>query len=228
MRRSGFTMVELIFVIIIIGILSVAAIPKFGDIKDRAKAATEYSALSSLSSAIEGAMEFQREDFNNVLIDWHGRGKDASNVSGSYEIANTDGTVLDKILKKNDDLQIVAFCATGTPGGASNGAWDDVIFLKEKASHKTLGTAEADTAANGGNGKPDKNDVWVFNASPDDVYIYHHDGKTDKNTTVSSGEIVLIDNGQATTLEVTAQNDAASEGDIGASLATAEVGSGRL
>ena len=80
MRRNGFTMVELIFVIIIIGVLSVAAIPKFGDIKDRAKVATEYGALSGLDDVIAANMEMQKDDYNNILVDWHNLGADASDL----------------------------------------------------------------------------------------------------------------------------------------------------
>lgn len=80
MKRNGFTMVELIFVIIIIGVLSVAAIPKFGDIKDRAKVATEYGALSGLDDVIAANMEMQKDDYNNILVDWHNLGADASDL----------------------------------------------------------------------------------------------------------------------------------------------------
>ncbi len=226
MRRNGFTMVELIFVIIIIGILSVAAIPKFGDIKDRAKVATEYSAMTGLDSAIEGAMEFQREDFDNILVDWHGLGADANNVANSYASANTNNQVLSKILKKNENLQIVAYAEAGIAGTNGNGAWDDVLFIKGKASDKTLGVKEADTAASGGNGKPDKNDVWVFNASPDDVTIYHYDGKQAVDTLVASGEIVLIDNDDGVSIDNTIAAGHGATTKIGASIDITAVGSG--
>ncbi len=199
MKRTGFTMVELIFVIIIIGILSVAAIPKFGDIKDRAKVSTEYSSLSGLDGSITAAMEFQYEDYTNYLVDWHEdgiiSGADDATLKPLYLAINGKSSVLKKIVKKGDALKIVAFAGAGTAGTATNGAWDDILILKATASNYATGTKEADDAANGGNGKPDKNDFWVFNASPNAIDVYHHDGKTDVKTTVESGEITLIDNG---------------------------------
>ena len=185
MRRSGFTMVELIFVIIIIGILSVAAIPKFGNIKDRAKSATEYSALSGLNSVITGAMEFQGEDFNNIYVDWHGVDWNNS-ITDTYNNVNAAGKVLNKILKKNEDLEIIAYAEAGTTG--ANGIYDDILFIKGKASDATLGASEADKVGSL-NGKPDKTDVWVFNASPNLATITHAGTKM----TVASGEIALID-----------------------------------
>jgi len=45
--RRGFTMIELIFVIVIIGILAVIAIPKLNATRDDAKIATELQNLST-------------------------------------------------------------------------------------------------------------------------------------------------------------------------------------
>lgn len=88
------------------------------------------------------------------------------------------------------------------------------MLIKGKASDITSGAKEADTAANGGNGKPDKNDFWVFNASDKNISVFHHDGKAIVTTPVKSGEIVLIDNG-APIVEINANHDDATEGHIG-------------
>ncbi len=207
MRRSGFTMVELIFVIIIIGILSVAAIPKFGDIKDRAKSATEYSALSSLNSAITGAMEFQREDFNNIHVDWHEVDWN-STLTETYNNANAAGKVLNKILKKNDDFEIIAYAEAGEIG--ANGIYDDIFFIKGKASDATLGASEADKVGSL-NGKPDKTDVWIFNASPNFATITHEGNEIN----VTSGEITLIDLTTGLAITDTFQNSPANAADPG-------------
>ena len=52
MKRSGFTMIELIFVIVIIGILSAVALPKFLGVATQAKVAKVKSFVGTLNMTV--------------------------------------------------------------------------------------------------------------------------------------------------------------------------------
>jgi len=53
MNNKAFTLIELIFTIVIIGVLASVAIPKFAGLSDNSKIAAELSTASSVQSALD-------------------------------------------------------------------------------------------------------------------------------------------------------------------------------
>ncbi len=206
-------MVELIFVIIIIGILSAAAIPKFGDIKDRAKVNSELSAMEGLASAITVAQESRNDNYGDYKVNWYALPEADANGSNTASLAafgavlkkvNDSKSVLKKIAKKTNKLKIVAFAPfseNGTIWNPGAGIYYSPVIITGEASNVHGVKYPKDAPGQDIAGKPDKNDFWVFNPSSQDLLIDGTGayGANINPVTIESGSLALVDvNGTVT------------------------------
>lgn len=205
-NTKAFTMVELIFVIVIIGILAAVALPKFSSVKDKAKISTEMSSINSLDGAIVAAVEFQADDYGNRNVDWHDA--NIGDLSAphttrlnKYVEINSKKSVLKKVAKKTEGTKIIGFIGfrqdasfpNGTMASASNVQYTtDVLILTGAASDRITGVNVPDDIL----GKPDKNDFWVFNPNNIELNVTINSATMNNNDNfliVPAQSVALVD-----------------------------------
>ncbi|WP_458699522.1 type II secretion system protein [Sulfurospirillum sp. 1307] len=185
MNKSAFTMVELIFVIVIIGILASVAIPKLTGVSDGAKKSAEIATISAVVTAIEsahGEWSINEGDFtwgnkrSSSELNSHGYPNKLGDPNDpfNYVIKNSKNfkLITEDIMPGNDDINISVY--TGPASDSSNG----VKFPKDAPNSDILN-------------KPDKNDFWVYAS-----YIKDKCTLTCTNCSskvLYSGDFVLID-----------------------------------
>lgn len=138
--KSGFTLVELVIVIVVLGILSAVAVPRFIDFSGDAKVAATKGALGGVRSAVSNYYAFSATP-------------SGGGVAGFPTLVQvqTPGTVMAQELPDNpystgsDKNVVVAGTAKGTPAAAdTTGGWVYNAATGEFWAGTASGASEAD------------------------------------------------------------------------------------
>jgi prepilin-type N-terminal cleavage/methylation domain-containing protein len=116
MKRNAFTLVELIFVIVIIGVLAAVAVPKFKNLKQNAevKAAIKTTIDTASSAASAAVNQLDLESNTTVqlsdLVNVKGKGWSyvSTDTNGTYLYNNPNGSTISTI-RLNTDARTVYY-----------------------------------------------------------------------------------------------------------------------
>lgn len=141
--HSAFTLVELIFVIVIIGVLSAVAIPKFANLTDNSRIASELATASSVQTALDAI--HSEWITNTCSFDWGNAQNTATNPLNASGYPTSLGNPLDFILKNTENGDWVL----GADG-----------YYRGPATKNGTSTKDRNIAH-----KPEGNDYWEYNAT---------------------------------------------------------------
>ena len=86
MKSNGFTLIELVVVIVILGILAAIAVPKYIDVTERAREASDRSVLGSLRSSTH--LLYAQNILSTNSLTGTNLWPAASNVWGNLTVSN--------------------------------------------------------------------------------------------------------------------------------------------
>lgn len=194
-NKKAFTMVELIFVIVIIGLLGAVAVPQFMKTTGSAKVNAELATMDNLSSSLEWSKLYVSGKLSNLHFSDEDEAVDLiADRKTAYRKANTESSLFTQVSASGGKgMRIVAMQNLDQTSG------DDVLILKGKASDTISGLDYPSISDSGTTrdlvGKPDRNDIWVFNGKSSSITIDIDgiDTTTDDRFKISAYSVLLVD-----------------------------------
>ena len=152
----AFTLIELIFVIVIIGVLASVAIPKFSHLSSNAKISSEMATAATVQSALD-----------DIHADW-------ITAEGTFSWGNGKNSDCSSGSGVSDDFN----CTSGYPTKLGENGKAFNYLLKNPKSvdakwsctannnyHGPASSTDSGVAENGDDKQPDSNDHWDYNAT---------------------------------------------------------------
>ena len=155
--KKAFTLIELIFVIVIIGVLSAVAIPKFTHLSSNAKISSEMATAATVQSALD-----------DIHADWitaegnfsWGNGNSIDCNNGSDNLFDCDKGYPKKIGECNNSHSHAFKYLLKNPASV-DAKWS---CTANDDYHGPASKTDSGVAQNGNN-KPDSHDHWDYNAT---------------------------------------------------------------
>ena len=123
-NEEGFTLIEIIAVLVIMGILAAVAIPKFFDLQQRAREKALYTAVSEMKVRVNQHFASQLLDVATVGAITYNAADVGTSIGEDFLIESWDGTPADSVTFK--------LTYYPKPGTTQNQVTSDITIYKPK------------------------------------------------------------------------------------------------